>query len=85
VSLEKAIRYGKERRKSYTGAKAVSKVCRHGYCASCEDNKMHNTRKKIISTIEQIEQVDGNDENLSGMRGRVFIREETSILFPILP
>lgn len=85
MSLEKAIKYGREHRKPYTGAKAVSNVCRHGYCASCEDNKMHNTRKKIISTIEQIEQVDGNDENLSGMRGRVFIREETSILFPVLP
>ena len=40
MSLDKAIKHGKEHRKPYRGAKAVDKSCRnHGNCPWC--------RKKI--------------------------------------
>ena len=48
MSLDKAIMYGKEYRRPYRGAKAVSCSCRnHGTCTYCELNRMYNTRKKL--------------------------------------
>lgn len=40
--LDKAIASGKEKRKPYTGAKAIDRTCRnHGGCAWCEGNRLH--------------------------------------------
>jgi len=45
MGLEKAIKYGKEKRKSYRGAKAVDRSCRnHGDCPYCANNRRHNKR-----------------------------------------
>lgn len=39
--LYKAIRYGKEHRKPYRGAKAVDRSCRnHGSCDYCRNNRL---------------------------------------------
>ena len=52
MSLDKAIKYGKEWRKEYcrengTYAKAVSRACRnHGGCQWCLENRIHKYRKK---------------------------------------
>ena len=40
MSLDKAIEHGKEKRKPYTGAKAVDCSCRnHGTCSWCFSNR----------------------------------------------
>lgn len=47
MSLEKAIKYHKEKRKEYVGAKLVDNTCRnHGGCPYCEENRLHNTEKR---------------------------------------
>lgn len=44
--LDKAIAHGKERRKSYRGAKAVDRTCRnHRGCPACYANRMHSAKK----------------------------------------
>lgn len=46
MSLDKAIEHGKEHRKQYRGAKAVSSICRNGYCPWCNNNKFYKNRKQ---------------------------------------
>ncbi len=47
MSLNKAIKYGKEHRKPYRGAKAVDPMCRnHKGCPWCEENRKFNSRKR---------------------------------------
>jgi len=46
MRLEKAIKYGKEKRKSYRGAKAIDRGCRnHGPCPYCERQRTY--KKKL--------------------------------------
>ena len=46
MSLEKAIKSGKEHRKNYRGAKAIDKSCRnHGSCFHCKNNRLHKFKK----------------------------------------
>lgn len=48
MSLDKAIQHGKEKRKPYTGSKAIDRTCRsHGGCDWCRENRMHKYNKKI--------------------------------------
>ena len=47
MSLDKAIKHGKEKRKQYRGAKAVDCTCRnHGSCGWCLSNRLHKFKKK---------------------------------------
>lgn len=47
MSLDKAIKHGKEHRKQYFGSKAFDKTCRnHGSCKWCERNRKHKFRDK---------------------------------------
>lgn len=47
MSLDKAIKYGKEKRKAYRGAKAVDRTCRnHGSCPYCGQNRQYHTKKE---------------------------------------
>ena len=40
MSLDKAIEHKKEKRKPYTGAKAIDRTCRnHGSCGWCQANR----------------------------------------------
>lgn len=42
MSLDKSIKHGKERRKSYTGSKVFDRTCRnHGSCMWCMKNRFH--------------------------------------------
>ena len=67
MSLDKAIKHGKEHRKEYTGAKSVDKTCRnHGSCAWCEENRMKKTIVREMAVEERIrefeEEVDDDDQ-----------------------
>ena len=58
MSLNKAIKYGKEHRKEYDGAKSVAPSCRnHKGCKWCEDNRTYQSRKQIQKTNEQLKEV----------------------------
>lgn len=50
MALDKAIKYGKEKRQEYRGAKAIDKTCRnHGSCPHCQNQvKYKNNRKKPL-------------------------------------
>lgn len=50
MSLNKAIKSGKEHRKPYRGAKAVDKQCRnHGSCPRCYSNRVYRERKQMAA------------------------------------
>ena len=54
MSLNKAIKYGKEYRKPYTNSKAFDRSCRnHGNCGWCENTRTYN-RRKTEEAAEQI-------------------------------
>jgi hypothetical protein len=58
MSLDKAIRYGKERRKPYRKSKAFDTSCRnHGSCPWCEGNRTIQEQKEELSAQER-EQLD---------------------------
>lgn len=53
MSMDKAIKSGKEHRKPYSGAKAISKSCRnHGSCPWCQMNRKYKFLKKSIDKKE---------------------------------
>lgn len=65
MSLNKAIQYGKEKRKQYTGAKSIDRTCRnHGSCEWCRTNRLH----KRIRDDEAFKQAmkEGADNDISG-------------------
>lgn len=42
MSLDQAIKYKKEKRKPYHGAKSIDPTCRnHGSCFWCKGNRLH--------------------------------------------
>ena len=50
MSLDKAIKYGKEKRQPYRRAKAIDPWCRnHGNCRWCEESRLHKNKKRDIS------------------------------------
>lgn len=47
MSLDKAIKHGKEHRKPYRKAKAVDATCRnHGSCPYCRGNRLYQRTKE---------------------------------------
>ena len=57
MSLDKAIKYNKEHRKPYYGAKSVDKTCRnHGTCDWCKRNRLYSTNKRIAACNYEYEQ-----------------------------
>lgn len=49
MSLDKAIKHGKEHRRQYRGAKAVDKTCRnHGSCPWCQGTIKYKKRKEEL-------------------------------------
>ena len=54
MSLDKAIKSGKEKRKPYRKSKAVDSTCRnHGSCPWCMNNRTYKHRKQEQKTKEQ--------------------------------
>lgn len=55
MSLDKAIKHGKEYRRPYYGAKACDKSCRnHGGCKWCESNRKHKIIKKEQKMLDKL-------------------------------
>ena len=55
MALDKAIRYGKEHRKRYYGAKAISRSCRnHGTCSYCLSNRIYQAKKENTRIYHQL-------------------------------
>lgn len=54
MSLDKAIKSGKEKRRQYRGAKAIDCTCRnHGSCAYCLSNRTIANRRKLEAMLEK--------------------------------
>jgi hypothetical protein len=63
MSLDKAIKSGKEKRKPYRGGKQVSWRCRnHGTCGLCEGNRRHKFRALPLEVV--LKEAEGEDEPL---------------------
>ena len=57
MGLEKAILYGKEKRRPYKGAKAVDCSCRnHGTCEWCRQNRMYKTIRDLVRTDQELDE-----------------------------
>ena len=57
MGLEKAIQYGKEKRRPYKGAKAVDCSCRnHGTCEWCRQNRMYKTIRDLVRTDQELDE-----------------------------
>lgn len=54
MSLEKAIKYGKEKRKPYRKGKRFDPACRnHGSCSWCRDGRLHNNKVREMKYKEE--------------------------------
>ena len=63
MSLDKAIKHKKEKRKPYVGAKAVDGTCRnHGSCEWCRGNRLYQQNKMDEASRQQIEEEHRNFE-----------------------
>ena len=57
MSLDKAIKNGKEHRKEYYGSKAIDRSCRnHGGCPWCEENRQYKNLKRMQSMIDRMKE-----------------------------
>lgn len=56
MSLDNAIKYGKEKRKKYYGSAAYDSTCRnHGSCKWCEWNRLYKYKKEEIRTRRDLD------------------------------
>jgi ferredoxin len=56
MSLNKAIRYHKEKRSPYRKSKAFDHSCRnHGSCSYCRSNRLHADRKNRLTNLSDID------------------------------
>lgn len=61
MALNKAIQYGKEHRKPYTGSKAIDRTCRnHGGCPWCEENRKYKNIKRLQKTLDKLKEMGYN-------------------------
>lgn len=59
MSLDKAIEYGKEKRKPYKGAKAIDRTCRnHGSCEWCKRNRLYRQLKMDETSRQALGELD---------------------------
>ena len=59
MSLNKAIEHGKEKRKPYTGSKAIDCTCRnHGSCGWCLSNRLYQQLKMDESSKQAFEEME---------------------------
>jgi hypothetical protein len=56
MSLDKAIKNGKEKRKQYRRSKLIDHTCRnHGSCSWCEENRKYGNHKRDQSAKDKLE------------------------------
>ena len=70
MSLDKAIEYGKEKRKPYYGAQAIDCTCRpHGSCEWCRSNRMYQQLKMEEASRQALEEMEdeqsGSEEDIT--------------------
>ena len=59
MSLDKAIKYGKEHREQYRGSKAIDKTCRNNQgCPWCAKNRQYKFRDKHPAITQEEEDND---------------------------
>lgn len=64
MSLDKAVSSGKEKRKPYSGAKAIDQHCRnHGDCKWCLNNRLYSSTRREASIKEKLKEHEKGDEN----------------------
>lgn len=57
MSLDKAIKYGKEKRKEYYDSRAIACSCRnHGSCDWCRVNRLHQSIRVDEATKKELEE-----------------------------
>lgn len=57
MSMEKAIKSGKEHRKEYRGGKSIDPMCRnHGGCDWCKENRQYSTNKRLQKTSKDLQE-----------------------------
>ena len=77
MSLDKAIKYKKERRKQYRGAKAIDGTCRnHGSDDWAKDNRLYQINKELERMSKNIKEYQegemmGEDLIIEYMDGKV--------------
>lgn len=60
MSLDKAIKHGKEKRKPYRGAKAIDCTCRnHGSCDWCRENRLYKFKKDEPIEVQKFKEKAG--------------------------
>lgn len=56
--LDKAIKYGKEKRKIYRGSKAIDRSCRnHGSCEFCKENRLYKNLKREQKMLDKLKEI----------------------------
>lgn len=61
MSLDKAIKHGKEKRKEYRGSASFDGSCRHGgRCTYCSGNRLFFDRKARSKTEGQVDEWFGH-------------------------
>lgn len=59
MSLDKAIKSGKEHRKPYRGAKSIDCTCRnHGSCEWCRENRTHKNDKREMAAEQELSEYE---------------------------
>lgn len=59
MSLDKAIKYGKEKRKPYYGSQACDWTCRpHGTCDWCRGNRLHSRIKRDEASKQALKEIE---------------------------
>lgn len=62
MSLDKAIEYGKEKRKQYYGAQAVDRTCRcGGTCPYCKGNRLYQYNKELQKVEDKLDDYENGD------------------------
>lgn len=61
MSLDKAIKFGKEHRRPYYGSKVFCGSCRnHGGCPWCEENRKYKFLKKEQKMLDKLKEFKYN-------------------------
>lgn len=63
MSLDKAIKHGKEKREPYYGAQAEDCTCRpHGSCKWCRENRLYQQLKMEEASRQALEEMEDGDD-----------------------
>lgn len=63
MSLDKAIKHGKEKRKPYTGSKAIDRTCRNrGSCGWCWENRQYHNLREVDRQRQRLEEYQNEVE-----------------------